>query len=477
MGTINGTVINIYLDGQLQGTNTLPSTVSASGQSFWIGGQNRGSYNYRFKGYIDEAVMHDRVLSAEQIQTIYQRQYHLIDSQELKAGDSWQGAITPNDGIANGTTVFSNLLNVTGIAPVASFTSNITFGTAPLAIQFNDTSTNTPTSWNWSFRNVTGNNTAVWWSTVRNATQTFGAGNFSIAVNASNSAGYNISTQVTFINVTAANTPPVVSNVVLTSTSGFNRTSDNLTLTWDVSDPDGNPVRNITNWYRNANSITVLNMPFEGGSNATFTKDYSGYGNNGAVNGATWNAIGGYDGGGAYNFSGTGYMTVPDSQSLWVKDAITIEAWIYPTDLSGYRVIAGKWSPKSYMFECQAGGIVAVSMTSDGTTDNGLLSTHTITTNTWHHVAGTYDSATGRMVVYIDGVPDTNKTTSGSIYQGNAPVWIGENSGAAGQQFRGRIDDLRIYNRSLSADEVSAHYLNRTDLIVSQELILSLIHI
>jgi hypothetical protein len=90
-----------------------------------------------------------------------------------------------------------------GIVPSPSYTANVTSGTAPLAVQFNDTSVTPQTSWNWSFTNVTGNNTPVSWSTEQNATQTFGAGNFSIALNASSSAGYYIARQVTFINVTA----------------------------------------------------------------------------------------------------------------------------------------------------------------------------------------------------------------------------------------------------------------------------------
>jgi PKD repeat protein len=65
------------------------------------------------------------------------------------------------------------------------------------------------TSWNWSFTNVTGNNTPVSWSTEQNATQTFGAGNFSIALNASTSSGYTLVRQVTFINVTAPAVTPV----------------------------------------------------------------------------------------------------------------------------------------------------------------------------------------------------------------------------------------------------------------------------
>jgi hypothetical protein len=99
------------------------------------------------------------------------------------------------------------LTSVVGTVP--SYTANVTSGTAPLAVQFNDTSGNSLTSWNWSFTDVTGNNTPVFWSTEQNATKTFGAGNFSIGLNAGNNAGNIIVTKVTFINVTALAITPV----------------------------------------------------------------------------------------------------------------------------------------------------------------------------------------------------------------------------------------------------------------------------
>ncbi len=94
--------------------------------------------------------------------------------------------------------------------PVAGFTANPLNGVSPLSVSFTDASENTPTSWSWSFKNVTGNNTQVWFSTGQNPHYTFGIGNFSMVLNASNSAGYNLSTQVTFINVTAG---PVTSTI------------------------------------------------------------------------------------------------------------------------------------------------------------------------------------------------------------------------------------------------------------------------
>ena len=104
--------------------------------------------------------------------------------------------------------------------------------------------------------------------------------------------------------------PPVLEDVVLNSTSGLNITTDNLTVTFNGSDPDNDTFKNITNWYVNGSSWTVLNMPFEGGSNGTlaeengFTKDYSPFANDGNVSNATFDPQGGFDGFGAYTFDG-----------------------------------------------------------------------------------------------------------------------------------------------------------------------------
>ena len=130
------------------------------------------------------------------------------------------------------------------IAPEASFITNFTNGTAPLTVSFTDTSSNNPMTWNWSFRNATGNNTQVLFSTEQNPSYTFGVGNYSIVLNASNSAGYDLSNQVTFINVSAAPIFPVanftanVTNGLAPLTVKFTDTSTGtgiVTWNWDFN--------------------------------------------------------------------------------------------------------------------------------------------------------------------------------------------------------------------------------------------------
>ena len=151
------------------------------------------------------------------------------------------------------------------VAPVASFTSsNITqvtnstgqswAGIAPFTMQFTDTSTGPPTSWVWNATNVTGNNapftfngTFLGTGAYSSPIYTFAtAGNYTIKLNATNSAGSNISTQVTWVNVSSGVTLPVPIwsadkyTVVFPGRVNITDTSLNTPTMWNWSAGDGN---------------------------------------------------------------------------------------------------------------------------------------------------------------------------------------------------------------------------------------------
>lgn len=87
---------------------------------------------------------------------------------------------------------------LSSIAPVADFSANITSGNAPLAVTFNDTSTHTPASWNWSFGD--GN-----FSMEKNPVKTYTfAGNFTVNLTATNAGGGTTKTRLNYITVTSA---------------------------------------------------------------------------------------------------------------------------------------------------------------------------------------------------------------------------------------------------------------------------------
>jgi len=172
-----------------------------------------------------------------------------------------------NVGGSNVTTQ-TNYITV-AIAPVASFTANVTSGAVPLSVNFTDTSTNTPTSWLWDFGD--GNT-----STDQNPTYTYTAvGTYSINLNATNAGGSNISTQTEYI--TAAFAP--VSNFSANVTEGAVPLSVNFTDTstnsptswlWDFGDGNTSTVQNPAHIYVAAGIYNVsLNATNVGGSNVS----------------------------------------------------------------------------------------------------------------------------------------------------------------------------------------------------------------
>jgi PKD repeat protein len=130
--------------------------------------------------------------------------------------------------------------NTTG--PVASFSATPQTGPIPLSVQFNDTSINTPTSWNWSFGDGTWFNTTA--AAERNATYVYNTpGSYIAQLTVSNSAG--TSTTVPGTTITVSQGQPVASFSATPQTGiiplsvQFNDTSINTPTSWNWSFGDG----------------------------------------------------------------------------------------------------------------------------------------------------------------------------------------------------------------------------------------------
>ncbi|MGB7992613.1 PKD domain-containing protein [Methanoregula sp.] len=106
----------------------------------------------------------------------------------------------------------SQIITVIQPKPVASFTENTTSGTAPLTVQFTDTSTNTPTQWNWTFSDGT-------YSSVQNPEHTYTfPGVYAVYLIATNAVSSNVSTQMNLIQVKTSNSPGTVYTISNTTT-------------------------------------------------------------------------------------------------------------------------------------------------------------------------------------------------------------------------------------------------------------------
>lgn len=79
-----------------------------------------------------------------------------------------------------------------------------------------------------------------------------------------------------------------------------------------------------------------------------------------------------------------------------------------------------------------------------------------------HHIVATYDGATGRKAIYIDGTERFATTLSGSITSGGPEAaYIGNGGQIVGfDGYAGEIDEFAFYDRALSPAEIGQHFRN-----------------
>jgi hypothetical protein len=201
----------------------------------------------------------------------------------------------------------------------------------------------------------------------------------------------------------------------------------------------------------------VAYYPFNGNAN-----DESGNGNNGTVQGnvvLTTDRFGKANK--AYEFPGVefNYIQVPDAPSLQMN-VFTLNAWIYTSTDYGYGQIVQKGRDIE-------NGHYGLYTTSVGGTNlyggvNGTTGIAQPSIGVWHMVTGSVSGSLAKF--YLDGKFMCDTTLSNSyVYSGSDPLAIGMHyfSGVYSYwtyPFKGKIDDIRIYNRSLSDNEISILY-------------------
>jgi hypothetical protein len=204
----------------------------------------------------------------------------------------------------------------------------------------------------------------------------------------------------------------------------------------------------ITITTANVSTGPVAVYGFDEGT-GTIAVDTSGNGNNGTVNVGSWTKTGKF--GGALSFNGTSSsVTVNDSASLDLSVGMTLEAWVNPTVLNAQLwmnvIIKPLAAPGSVDFVLQGSSITTqLPSTAISTTLTNLSGTSLLPLNTWSHLAATYDGATMRL--YVNGVQVASAAQTGPIGASSQPLTIGSN-------WSGLIDELRIYNRALTASQI-----------------------
>ena len=278
---------------------------------------------------------------------------------------------------------------------------------------------------------------------------------------------------------------PVFGNVAPsqdTPVLGGNMNTENLNCYNQTTlDFEGNRVTNTYSWLKNSVPIANLLLSFDTKPDANaiysgtaLTRDYSGYGNNGVVFGASWTK--GIVGG-AFSFDGNDFIQVEEqSNSLdgggsW--SGVSVEFWIKATTTgSNWKLI---WKPNrydtyttpSYEVDFQYSDNQLSFMWGVNTNITGYNTVSYQTTEVaedWHHVICTYKSGVG-LIIYFDGVQaaaNLNPAITGNVVHTNGPLEIAYRVGTD-PHFSGILDEVKLYPSDVSAAFANQRYLDTKD--------------
>ena len=185
------------------------------------------------------------------------------------------------------------------------------------------------------------------------------------------------------------------------------------------------------------------------------TNDVSGQGNTGTMTSmsTTTSPVMGKIGQ-ALKFNGSSsYITVPDNSSIDLATNFTVTGWIKRNVLGNYDVIYGSGQQTNYWYVQISNGNKLVFSKRDITD----FSANTVIDANWHHIAVVKNGDSGtNLSFYFDGKADGTASV-GSVTTPSGTKYIG-NFASGGSIFHGNLDDVRIYNRALSASEVAKLY-------------------
>ena len=171
--------------------------------------------------------------------------------------------------------------------------------------------------------------------------------------------------------------------------------------------------------------------------------DFSGNNSHGTVSdSAEW--VTGPDGG-ALRLDGNSWIDCGAGDGLQVAEALTIACWVNPAALSGDRGFVTLEG--SYAFKSSGDHL---RFTTPGVLDHDA-DTAILKTNAWQHVAVTFQPDL-TVVFYLDG-SEAQRMPASAVNPGSGPFRIGNNQW--NQTFTGMIDDVRVYNKVLTVEEIA----------------------
>lgn len=192
------------------------------------------------------------------------------------------------------------------------------------------------------------------------------------------------------------------------------------------------------------------------------TLDYSGLGNNGTpTNGASCSSSVAGRFRSACSFDGIDdFINITNSTSLNLSNAFTLEAWVNINNLSAslqhFVISRYHWGQsKGYGLMVRNDGLIRCDF--NGTTGQFTSSSSYVTAGNWYHLGCVYNGST--LSIIVNGIARESASRSGLVdYNYNLYVGMPTDNIMDIYAFNGTIDEVAVYNRSLTAAEILANY-------------------
>ncbi len=294
-----------------------------------------------------------------------------------------------------------------------------------------------------------------------------------------NSTGSNLEVNCSVIEIDT--TFPLI-NFVFPSPNN-NTITGNLSVPYTINFTEKNLDKfdweiNGTN-YTFYNQSLVLMLDFDNisdlGEVSGIIKDVSNYSKTGTLNGTTYlpNFAAGKYGLGlnlSDNSAWNQYARINADDALNLRDAVTIETWIYPRSfdlvspyISGLVIRKGsgggdQWELRLGDSDIPTGNRIQFIL-AGGTK---LYSDTYLQANQWYHIVGTWNISDTKMRMFINGVEQPTTAVQGTRLNDlpDGFVEIGRDAETGDRTFNGVIDEVRVYNRSLTSQEVWQHFMS-----------------
>jgi hypothetical protein len=160
------------------------------------------------------------------------------------------------------------------------------------------------------------------------------------------------------------------------------------------------------------------------------------------------------------------YIADASQTGLDITGDISIEAWVKIESFADNGVVAAKGNDSlnnGYRLVALSNGSfhLRVYESENGTNSYGATQAGVLSAGTWHHIAATFNSSNGKILLYLDGILDdnmaTNTSNARSIYDNSDNFTIGANV-SGGNKFDGLIDELRVWSDVRTPTEIADNY-------------------